>query len=163
MLTGDKVGTAKNIATACNILPADADVLELTAEKFPVLDELKTSEIARVQQRLADASREAARPSRLRRLLCLPPRRPPPGAPAPIAELTAQTEALDRRYPELKRVRGALAERQAQVVKHLSRPRHRRPRNLQICLVIDEKVIECCMHACMHACTHAWRMHAART
>ena len=26
MLTGDKVGTAKNIATACNILPTDAKV-----------------------------------------------------------------------------------------------------------------------------------------
>ena len=28
MLTGDKVGTAKNIAAACNILPAEADVLD---------------------------------------------------------------------------------------------------------------------------------------
>ena len=35
MLTGDKVGTAKNIATACNILPAGAEVLELTTETHP--------------------------------------------------------------------------------------------------------------------------------
>ena len=41
MLTGDKVGTAKNIATACNILPPDADVLEITTETFPVLAELQ--------------------------------------------------------------------------------------------------------------------------
>ena len=32
MLTGDKVGTAKNIATACNILPATA---ELTRRGLP--------------------------------------------------------------------------------------------------------------------------------
>ena len=32
MLTGDKVGTAKNIAAACNILPSDANILELTTE-----------------------------------------------------------------------------------------------------------------------------------
>ena len=36
MLTGDKVGTAKNIAMACNILPPDAAVLEITTETFPV-------------------------------------------------------------------------------------------------------------------------------
>ena len=45
MLTGDKVGTAKNIATACNILPPEADTLEITTETFPVLAELKTSEL----------------------------------------------------------------------------------------------------------------------
>lgn len=36
MLTGDKAGTAKNIAMACNILPVDADVLEITTETFEV-------------------------------------------------------------------------------------------------------------------------------
>ena len=41
MLTGDKVGTAKNIATACNILPAKAEVLEITCETFPALADLK--------------------------------------------------------------------------------------------------------------------------
>ena len=34
MLTGDKVGTAKNIAMACNILLQNADVLELTTETY---------------------------------------------------------------------------------------------------------------------------------
>ena len=49
MLTGDKVGTAKNIATACNILPAKAEVLEITCETFPALADLKTAEIMMVQ------------------------------------------------------------------------------------------------------------------
>eukprot|EP00316_Scyphosphaera_apsteinii_P025996 CAMPEP_0119328136 /NCGR_PEP_ID=MMETSP1333-20130426/72550_1 /TAXON_ID=418940 /ORGANISM="Scyphosphaera apsteinii, Strain RCC1455" /LENGTH=125 /DNA_ID=CAMNT_0007336909 /DNA_START=21 /DNA_END=395 /DNA_ORIENTATION=- len=52
MLTGDKVGTAKNIATACNILPRSATVLELTAEAFPVLGYLKTSEMLQAKQQL---------------------------------------------------------------------------------------------------------------
>ena len=43
MLTGDKVGTAKNIATACNILPATADTLELTTETHPVLGALRVA------------------------------------------------------------------------------------------------------------------------
>jgi hypothetical protein len=41
MLTGDKVGTAKNIAMACNILPTSAEVLELTTETYPVLAEVR--------------------------------------------------------------------------------------------------------------------------
>ena len=45
MLTGDKVGTAKNIATACNILPAGCNLLEITTETFPVLNDVKTSEL----------------------------------------------------------------------------------------------------------------------
>ncbi len=45
MLTGDKVGPAKNIATACNILPAGCDLLEITTETFPVLNDVKTSEL----------------------------------------------------------------------------------------------------------------------
>ena len=40
LTTYDKVGTAKNIAAACNILPAGADTLELTCETFPVLEAL---------------------------------------------------------------------------------------------------------------------------
>ena len=49
MLTGDKVGTAKNIATACNILPMTAEVLE-SRETFPVLAELKTSALLAVEK-----------------------------------------------------------------------------------------------------------------
>jgi len=52
MLTGDKVGTAKNIAYACNILPPDADILEITTETFPVLAELSVSRLANAQQQL---------------------------------------------------------------------------------------------------------------
>ena len=37
MLTGDKVGTAKNIAAACNILPASVDPLEITEDAVPPL------------------------------------------------------------------------------------------------------------------------------
>eukprot|EP00965_Chrysotila_dentata_P126160 4169909-Pleurochrysis_carterae.AAC.1 len=59
MLTGDKVGTAKNIAAACNILPKTADVLEITTETFPVLNELKTAEMMEVQLEIQQAEAEA--------------------------------------------------------------------------------------------------------
>eukprot|EP00966_Prymnesium_polylepis_P011527 265415-Prymnesium_polylepis.1 len=83
MLTGDKVGTAKNIATACNILPLTADVLELTGETFDALNEIKTAELLELQEKLkADPSaREAL------------------------------VEKLDKRYPALKAIRASLHER----------------------------------------------------
>ena len=61
MLTGDKVGTAKNIATACNILPLSADVLEITSETYEALGEIKTAELLELQSKLgaADAPRAA--------------------------------------------------------------------------------------------------------
>ena len=52
MLTDDKVGTAKNIATACNILPQECDILEITTETFLVLADVKTSELLNVQKTL---------------------------------------------------------------------------------------------------------------
>ena len=52
MLTGDKVGTAINIARACNILPSNADVLEITTEKFPALADVPTADLLRVQRQL---------------------------------------------------------------------------------------------------------------
>ena len=55
MLTGDKVGTAKNIAMACNILPPNADVLELTTETYPVLSELSATRMGEVQKIVAEA------------------------------------------------------------------------------------------------------------
>ena len=73
MLTGDKVGTAKNIATACNILPSEGRVLELTCETFPVLAELKTSTLLAVARRSTSRSRRRARA------------RPPPAAAAAVA------------------------------------------------------------------------------
>ena len=67
MLTGDKVGTAKNIATACNILPPDARVTELTDEVYPQLKKIK-------QQDLIQAHPHPPAPQR-------PPH--PPHLPAP--------------------------------------------------------------------------------
>ena len=56
MLTGDKAGTAKNIAAACYMLPnptLDKDdpavglsrILDLTIEEYPVLNTLRTAEV----------------------------------------------------------------------------------------------------------------------
>ena len=69
MLTGDKVGTAKNIATACNILPPDARVTELTDEVYPQLKKIK-------QQDLIQAHPHPPRPPQR------PPHRHRPPAPA---------------------------------------------------------------------------------
>ena len=52
MLTGDKVGTAKNIAAACNILPPTADALEITTETYDALDRVKTADLLDLQERL---------------------------------------------------------------------------------------------------------------
>ena len=60
MLTGDKVGTAKNIATACHILPSSADILEITCETFPVLNDLKTSELLAAQKAIEAAAKANA-------------------------------------------------------------------------------------------------------
>ena len=54
MLTGDKVGTAKNIASACNILPLTADILEITTETHPVLSEVKTAELLELHLKLVE-------------------------------------------------------------------------------------------------------------
>ena len=48
MLTGDKVGTAKNIAMACNILTQDAERLELTTETHPVLNRIRASSMIEI-------------------------------------------------------------------------------------------------------------------
>ena len=69
----NKVGTARNIAAACDIVPLDAELLELTAETFPVLSTVRTARLLDIQLGL-----EAARPqpSALQRLGChsqLPP------------------------------------------------------------------------------------------
>ena len=86
MLTGDKVGTAINIARACNILSASARVLELTAESFPVLARLSTNEMLAAQHALKCAASAAER-ERL---------------------VLEQCARLDRLYPELLQVRQAL-------------------------------------------------------
>ena len=83
MLTGDKVGTAKNIATACNILPITADVLEITSDTYDALGEIKTAELLELQSRL---SKEPAKEAAL-------------------------VEKLDAKYPTLKEIRAALRAR----------------------------------------------------
>lgn len=62
MLTGDKVGTAKNIAAACNILPPDAEILEITTDTFPVLAEVPLAKFVVAQQVLNTARVELQPP-----------------------------------------------------------------------------------------------------
>ena len=140
MLTGDKVGTAKNIATACNILPAGCDLLEITTETFPVLNEVKTSELlaaTKVLERAqaGDISTTFAtgrnaygaqhvpandmmrRPSRhlglVRKLseLWKGKARDADRRSQYLLALEHQTELLDSRYPDLQLVRAALHQR----------------------------------------------------
>eukprot|EP00966_Prymnesium_polylepis_P108487 2511487-Prymnesium_polylepis.1 len=47
-----QVGTAINIARACNILPSDANVVALTTEKFPVLADVSTAELLAIQRQI---------------------------------------------------------------------------------------------------------------
>lgn len=63
------MGTAKNIATACNIIPPNADVLEITVETFPVLAEVKTASLVDAQHALQpyEAELEAISRSRWQR------------------------------------------------------------------------------------------------
>ena len=96
--TGDKVGTAKNIATACNILPPDARVTELTDEVYPQLKKIK-------QQDLIQAHPHPPRP----------PRRPPapPARPAAPPLLTAST--VERRRAPRGPVAGGSTNAEARV------------------------------------------------
>jgi magnesium-transporting ATPase (P-type) len=137
MLTGDKVGTAKNIATACNILPTDADTLEVTCETFPVLAELKTSSLLVASRALEVAKRAAGRRS-IKGSNGVP--RPPEaswcswfadllmphrragreeaaerGSAHYLDALRHHTELLDGEYPELTQVRAALRDRQVKM------------------------------------------------
>ena len=57
------MGTAKNIAMACNILPASADVLELTTETFDVLESVSTLKMASIQRKI-DQERARLAPGR---------------------------------------------------------------------------------------------------
>ena len=136
MLTGDKVGTAKNIATACNILPSDADTLEVTTETFPVLADLKTSELLGVARALDHASQlplgqslltpAVKKKSLLSRMWpfggggggggSTKGRRDSIGSggnrAAYLEALELHTARLDEAYPELTQVRAALRDRQ---------------------------------------------------
>jgi len=157
MLTGDKVGTAKNIACACNILPQEADVLEITTETFPVLADVKTTKLLEVQQTL-EASRPM--PTRLARLGArLGVRSKLPRLPH--EELHKQTAALDGEFPGLLEVRHALIAFQKKLSDQMKSEVSRltasvNQANDQVapdgndvpCMVIDEKGIEYCATVC---------------
>jgi len=136
MLTGDKVGTAKNIATACNILPAAADTLELTTETHPVLGALRVADLLAAQEqiRAASASTSAAAP------------KPSPAAAGQVAAAVKRVVAeLDAKYAGLELVRAALSER---AVATLAEARGTggsaggAGSAVDRCFVLDEKAIE---------------------
>ena len=94
MLTGDKVGTAKNIATACNILPPDARVTELTDEVYPQLKKIKQQDLIQAPPRHA---RRAARTPHLP----APPRRPSPYRFRTVERRRAPSGARRRRLNKM--------------------------------------------------------------
>jgi len=80
ILTGDKVGTAKNIAAACNIMPITSDLLEITRESHPALGQITAMELTAASSRLE--SNPADKPQLM--------------------------DELDAKYPALQQVRAAL-------------------------------------------------------
>jgi phospholipid-translocating ATPase len=149
MLTGDKVGTAKNIASACNMLPHSADVLEITTETFPVLADLKAQQLTSLQRTLEEVRHEAelrakerkwrAKIDRLRRVCGRALHvAPSEGKSALERELEAQTRELDALHPGLEHVRAALVKRKQEMVEVLGQDQEAS----EMCLVIDEKAID---------------------
>ena len=128
MLTGDKVGTAKNIATACNILPATADTLELTTETHAVLGSLRVADLLAAQEQLRAASPSPSTPAAKRK-----------GAAAeqPAAAVQRVVAQLDAKYPGLEAVRAALRERA-----EATRAGGDAGGGVDRCFVLDEKAIE---------------------
>ena len=160
MLTGDKVGTAKNIATACNILPADAQTLEVTCETFPVLADVKTASLLATQRALEAAA--AASPSKrpapspfswARKLILwshdLADADAATARSAYLDALTRHTAALDKEHPDLTQVRAALQQRLEEMSTALSSGAGPGGQGAgQFCLVLDEKAIEYCGLLC---------------
>ena len=115
MLTGDKVGTAKNIAKACNILPRGADILEITVETHPVLGELQTSALIAMQGQIAMAEAEAAAARKqdagvcgrfARRVRAALGRNDEVEPDAAVREAVAKlTRELDKDHPDLEQAR----------------------------------------------------------
>jgi len=88
------VGTAINIARACNIMPSNARVIEVTTEEFPVLNQLDTATLIEIQEELASLG--------------------VPRTPEQLAKRDAiieqRTAELDALHPGLVEVREALQE-----------------------------------------------------
>ena len=170
MLTGDKVGTAKNIATACNILPLGADVLELTAETYPVLGEVSATrmvEIQRIVERALEQAMpdDAAQGGRLAQLLhrakhALGSRVAEEASRAAVARvIQEQTDKLDAKHPKLMAVRAALELRLRQMDDEARRANAAKGSGAaagalssrEFCLVLDESAIEYCATLCKDA------------
>lgn len=149
MLTGDKIGTAKNIATACNILPrAGARVLELTTESHPVLNELKTSELLKAQLVMAavEAERDAAAQADWGRAT----HRRQAAEAAHEEELLNQIKRFDREHAELVSVRSDLEKQWAAMatVQASGAMHSTGTGGTTFCMVLDEKAIEYCGVLC---------------
>jgi len=128
MLTGDKVGTAKNIAAACNILPAGIQPLEITEDACPPLKSLTTADLLKTHYAHcallgspADDSAVAAEA----------------GEAAYEAAVTAD---LEPRFPVVRAVRLALEARVADM--EAATRTGAGPSSHS--LVLDEKAIELC-------------------
>ena len=133
MLTGDKVGTAKNIATACNILPGAADTLELTTETYPVLGALRVADLLTAQEqiRAASASTSASAP------------KPTPAVAGQVAAAVKRVVAeLDAKYAGLELVRAALSERAETTLAEARDTGGSAGGGIDRCFVLDEKAIE---------------------
>ena len=146
MLTGDKVGTAKNIATACNILPSTGRVslLEITTETHAVLNEVRTSDLLEAQLRLGRCE-ERRQLVATRRWGGRKARRE--AARFYAEELQAQIERLDAKHPALSTVRADLRQQwDAMVATEKRAGAVSEP--LSFCLVLDEKAIEYCGTMC---------------
>eukprot|EP00967_Tisochrysis_lutea_P047212 scaffold57429_cov27-Tisochrysis_lutea.AAC.4 len=139
MLTGDKVGTAKNIAAACSILPSGVDALEITEDACPALKELTTAELLQVhyahcQLLVVPADASVAQASA-----------------AEVAYEKAVAATLESRFPVVQAVRESL-EARAKIYRHAKAAASKglSPRGESTgpapshALVLDEKAIELC-------------------
>jgi len=157
MLTGDKVGTAVNIARACEILPGSAKVLEITSDEYPVLAAVRTEDLLECQRELLqlDKANEAlTAPSCVTRwrawcarsfMLPSQQRKQAEARAAARREVIGRhTAALDAKYAGLLELRTELREHIDDVLSGVAEAAAAKKAPLEYCLVIDEKAIEYC-------------------
>ena len=157
MLTGDKVGTAVNIARACEILPGSAKVLEITSDEYPVLAAVRTEDLLECQRELLqlDKANEAlTAPSCVTRwrawcarsfMLPSQQRKQAEARAAARREVIGRhTAALDAKYEGLLELRTELREHIDDVLSGVAEAAAAKKAPLEYCLVIDEKAIEYC-------------------
>ena len=172
MLTGDKVGTAKNIAMACNILPTNADILELTTETYPVLGEVSAIKMVEVQKTVHHVMEDAlpaeakaggivARFIHRARKKLGDKKAEEESREALAAVIKEQTDKLDAKHPGLKQVRAALELRLRKMDEMIKAAKAAGGRidalapaaaeEKDFCLVVDEAAIEYCGTLCKDA------------